>query len=633
MGYNRDAILEFLSSTPKGLYDSEKRWSYEVIDRYLREHPDDTEVRDLLLTHALKTPVTAGSGEAMLSAALAHHPSPEARDRLLERALKSVYRNILEWGVKKLHALPPHERNPDLVKLLAHRADAATHPAVDALMRDTLAPDDYKAFRLVADGLASRSHRGRIPQDELWRALLRLERLWGSSVLIPYIVQTLDSYGTASESDYSLVRRVAERYWNATGRDLLRAIADTKLSEWKRWGINHLGRFDFWQHAVVGVAMEDADAAFDHLLHDILGDQNRFKELFGAGDLETNYYRFVQLLCVPLSVASPAQLERMRDDIHAFAARLPEWITDDIVLAERFLDTRSFEPWYSAPDAVAVNPVYALRPLVRAVFHALEEKHGETLRRDYEHQNRLVYTVLGLLPTLAIDSAEDIPQAQKMFEMMENEDVIEWGQEARAMETARTLLETAFAWDDLNAAAWNARVRASNELRAFLETTSPTTHALWELAMAGMPGAPSRESVYESVLNRLFPPNARLEDVDRNLREILDFLKSLPRNRSNPEWEVMRFTRAVRERFAPAVYEKFLRGIRDGDSWDSDLNFLAHLIGALHGETDTERFLPLLIMPSELLTANPRVVNEKLRSLQTMQLWELESALKRKLCS
>ncbi len=632
MKYNRDAIVKFLSSTPKGLYNYEKNRSYEIIDQYLREHPDDVEVRDLLLTHALKTPLTAGGGKAMLSAALAHHPEPSARDRLLERALKSEYREILEWGVKELHALPPHERNPDLVRLLAHRADAATHPAVDALMRDTLAPDDYHAFRLVAQGLASRTHRGRIPQDQLRQAMLRLERLWGSSALIPYIVQTLDRYGTPSESDYSLVRRVAERHWNATGRDLLRAIADTKLSEWKRWGVKHLGRFDFWQHALIGVAMENADAAFDHLLHDILADQNRFKELFGVGDLETNYYRFVQLLCVPLSVASPAQLERMRADLHAFAARLPEWITDDIVLGERFLNTRSFTPWYSAPNAVAVNPVYALRPLVRAVFHALEEKHGETLRADRRHQDRLVYTVLGLLPTLVIDSAEEIPQAQEMFEMMENKDVIEWGQEARARETARTLLETAFAWDDSNAAAWNARTRASNELRAFLETTSPTTHALWELAMAGMPGAPSRESVYESVLNRLFPPNASLQDVDRNLREILDFLKSLPRNRSNPEWEVMRFTRAVRERFGRAVYDEFLRGLH-GDSWDNNLEFLADLIGALHGETDTGRFLPLLIMPSELLTANPKVVNGKLRSLQVMQLWELESALKRKLCS
>ena len=632
MKNNRDAILKFLSSTPKGLYDYEKQWSYEIIDRYLREHPDDTEVRDLLLTHALRTPLTAGSGEAMLNAALAHHPSSEARDRLLERALKSEYRNILEWGVKKLHALPTHERSRDLVKLLAHRANAATHPAVDALMRDTLAPDDYNAFRLVAESLASSETRGRVPQDELWRAMLRLERLWGSSVLIPYIARMLDSYWAASESDYSLVRRVAERHWNTTGRDLLRAIADTKLSEWKRWGINHLGRFDFWQYAVVGVAMENADAAFDHLLHDILGDQNRFKELFGVGDLETSYGRFVQLLCVPLSVASPAQLERMRDDIHAFAARLPEWITDDIVLAERFLITRSFEPWYTAPHAVAVNPVYALRPLVRAVFHALEEKHGETLRGDYRHQDRLVYTVLGLSPTLAIDSAEDIPQAQEMFEMMKNKDVIEWGQEARARETARTLLETAFAWDDSNAAAWNARVRASNELRAFLETTSPTTHALWELAMAGMSGAPSRESVYETVLNRLFPSNARLEDVDRNLREILDFLKSLPRNRSNPEWEVMRLTRAVRERFGRAVYDEFLRGLH-GDSWDSNLEFLADLIGALHGETDTERFLPLLIMPSELLTANPNVVNEKLFLLQTQRDWELDSELRRKFCS
>jgi len=94
----------------------------------------------------------------------------------------------------------------------------------------------------------------------------------------------------------------------------------------------------------------------------------------------------------------------------------------------------------------------------------------------------------------------------------------------------------------------------------------------------------------------------------------------------------MRLTRAVRERFGRAVYDEFLRGLH-GDSWDSNLEFLADLIGALHGETDTERFLPLLIMPSELLTANPNVVNEKLFLLQTQRDWELDSELRRKFCS
>jgi hypothetical protein len=585
------------------------------------------------LKHALQTPLTVGGGKAMLRAALAHHPYPEARDRLLERALKSNHREILEWGVQELGALNPQERNPQLVKLLAHRADAANEPFVDAFMRNTLAPDDYKAFRLVADGLASRTHRGRIPQNQLRQAMLRLEQLWGSSVLLPYIVQTLDRYGMAIESNSSLVRRAAERHWNASGRDLLRAIADTKSSEWKRWGVKQSKRYEFWRHAIVGVALNDADAAFDHIVHDVLADQNRFKELIGTGDLETNYFQFVQLLCVPLSVASPAQLERMRADLHAFGARLPEWIADDIVLVERFLNTRLFTPWHSAPNALVGNPVYALRPLVRAMFHALEEKHGRTLRKNYQHQNRLVYTVLGLLPTLLIDSAENIPHAQQMLDVMAKKDDIAAGNETRALETARTLLETAFAWDDSDAAEWNKRVRASDELKAFLALTEPQTHAMWEIAMAGMPGAPDRESVYNSVLNRLFPPNASFEQVDRNLRAILDLLKSLPRNRSNPEWETMRFTRAVRERFAPAVYEEFLRDLRDGDSWDNNLSFLAGLIGVLHGESDYDNFLPLLIMPSELLTANPRVVNEKLRSLQATQLWELESALRRKFCS
>jgi len=621
---NRDAILKFLSSTPKGLYDYEKQWSYEIIDRYLREHPDDTEVRDLLLTHALRTPLTAGSGEAMLNAALAHHPSSEARDRLLERALKSEYRNILEWGVKKLHALPTHERSRDLVKLLAHRANAATHPAVDALMRDTLASDDYKAFRLVADGLASRSYRGRIPQDELWRALLRLERLWGSSVLIPYIVQTLDSYGMASESDYSLVRRVAERYWNATGRDLLRAITDTKSSEWKRWGVKHLERFDFWQHAVVGVALDDADAAFDHLVHDVLADKDRFQKLFNTGDLKTNAQQFIELLCVPLSAASPAQLERMRDDIHAFAARLPEWIPNAPELARRFLyfDDDVFKPWHRASDALAWNGMYALRPLVRAVFHALEEKHGATLRKDYDYKNLLYYTARGLLFTLLVDRAEDIPQAKKMLDVMDDKDFIETGNEARALEVARTLLETAFALDDSNAAEWNRRVRASDELQAFLGLTTPLTHAMWEIAMVGMPGTHDRESVYKLVLNRFLSPNAELEVVNRKLHEILELLQSMPRNRLN----------AVLQQFAPVVYEEFLRRLRDGDSWDNYLDFLVGLIGVLHGESDYDNFLPLLIMPSELLIANPRVVNEKLRLLQANQLEEFEKALQRKFC-
>ena len=109
-------------------------------------------------------------------------------------------------------------------------------------------------------------------------------------------------------------------------------------------------------------------------------------------------------------------------------------------------------------------------------------------------------------------------------------------------------------------------------------------------------------------------------------------LKSLPRNRSNHEREVMRFTRAVRERFAPAVYDEFIRGLH-GDSWDNNLDFLGNLIGVLHGATESGQFLPLLIMPNELLTANPQVVNAKLRALQATRLWELESALKRKFCS
>ena len=37
-------------------------------------------------------------------------------------------------------------------------------------------------------------------------------------------------------------------------------------------------------------------------------------------------------------------------------------------------------------------------------------------------------------------------------------------------------------------------------------------------------------------------------------------------------------------------------------------------------------------MPSELLIANPRVVNEKLRLLQANQLEEFEKALQRKFC-
>jgi len=632
--YNRDAIVKFLSSTPKGLYDSDKRWSYEIIDRYLREHPDDAEVRDLLLKHALQTPLTAGGGQAMLSAALAHHPNPDARDRLLERALKSKHREILEWGVEKLHALPPGERNPDLVRLLAHRADEANAPFVDAFMRNTLAPDDYKAFRLVAEGLASRSHRRRVPQDQLWQAMLRLEQLWGSSIHLPHLAHALDRHDGSVVDNSVLARRAGERHWNASGRDLLRAIADTNRAQLRAWGLKEFERFDLWRHAVVGVALDDANAAFDHLVHDVLANQDRFQKLFNTGDLKTNAQQFVELLCVPLSVASPAQLERMRDDIHAFAARLPEWITNAPELGRRILyfDDGVFKPWHRAPDALVWNAMYALRPLVRAVFHALEEKHGATLRNDYEHQNLLFYTAQGLLPTLLVDRADDIPQAKQMLGVLKDRNYIETGNEERALENARTLLETAFAWDDSNAAEWNKRVRASDELHAFMGLFTPLTHAVWQIAMAGLPGATERESVYESVLNRLFPPNASFEQVDRNLREILELLESLPRNRSNPEREVMRFTRAVRERFAPAVYEEFLRGLRDGNSWDNNLSFLAGLIGVLHGESDYDNFLPLLIMPSELLTANPRVVNEKLRSLHATQLWELESALKRKFC-
>jgi hypothetical protein len=184
-------------------------------------------------------------------------------------------------------------------------------------------------------------------------------------------------------------------------------------------------------------------------------------------------------------------------------------------------------------------------------------------------------------------------------------------------------LETAFAWDDSNAAEWNKRVRASDELQAFLGLTTPLTHAMWEIAMVGMPGTDDRESVYKSVLNRFLSPNAKLEVVNRRLHEILELLQSMPRNRLN----------AVLQQFAPVVYEEFLRRLRDGDSWDNSLDFLVGLIGVLHGESDYDNFLPHLIMPSELLTANPNVVNEKLRSLQANQLGEFEKALRRKFCS
>jgi hypothetical protein len=565
----------------------------------------------------------------MLSAALAHHPYPEARDRLLERALKSDHHKILEWGVRQLHALPPHERNPDLVKLLARRTDAANYAVVDALMRDTLAPDDYEAFRLVADGLASRRHRGRIPQEQLWQAMLRLERLWGSSVHLPYLASALNTYIDGDKSVLSpLVRRAAERHWNASGRDLLRAIVDTEPSEWKRWGVKEPSeRANFWRHAVVGVALDDVDAAFDHLLHDILGDEDRLRKVITMGDSETNVQRLVGLLCVPLSVASPAQLERMRQDILAFAARLPDWIVSNETLAQRFLlfHPNWLEPWYLAPNAIAWNAQYALRPLVRAVFHALEEKHGATLRNDEGYKNLLAYTALGLLRTLLVDRADDIPEAKKMLDVMKDKDDIEMGKEARAREFARTLLETAFAWDDSNAAEWNKRVRASDELQAFLASTEPLTHAMWEIAMAEMPGTNDRESVYKSVLNRFLSKNAlpHSHAVSIKLHAIAELLQSLPRNRLN----------AVRERFAPVVHEEFLRVLREGDSWDNNLDFLAGLVSVLHGQTDYDNFFPHLIMPSELLTANPNVVNEKLRSLQANQLGEFEKALRWKFCS
>ena len=625
MKNNRDAILKFLSSTPKGLYDYEKQWSYEIIDRYLREHPDDTEVRELLLKHALETPLTAGGGKAMLSAALAHHPYPEARDRLLERALKSKHREILEWGVQELGALNPQERNPQLVKLLAHRADEANAPFVDVFMRNTLAPNDYDAFRLVAEGLASSGTRGRVPQEQLWKAMLRLEQLWGSSIHLPHLARALDPYGGSVVDNSVLARRAGERHWNASGRDLLRAIADTNRAQLRAWGLKEFERFDLWRHAVVGVALDDADAAFDHLVHDVLANQDRFQKLFNTGDLKTNAQQFVELLCVPLSVASPTQLERMRDDIHAFAARLPEWITNAPELGRRILyfDDGVFKPWHRAPDALAWNGMYALRPLVRAIFHALEEKHGATLRKDYDYKNLLYYTARGLLFTLLVDRADDIPQAKRMLDVMDDKDSIETGNEARALEVARTLLETAFALDDSNAAEWNRRVRASDELQAFLGLFTPLTHAMWEIAMVGMPGTHDRESVYKLVLNRFLSPNAELEVVNRKLHETLELLQSMPRNRLN----------AVLQQFAPVVYEEFLRGLRDGDSWDNYLDFLVGLIGVLHGETDYDDYLPLVIMPRELLTANPRVVNEKLRSLQANQLEEFEKALKRKFCS
>jgi hypothetical protein len=320
----------------------------------------------------------------------------------------------------------------------------------------------------------------------------------------------------------------------------------------------------------------------------------------------------------------------MRDEMHALAARLPEWLVNNDEVVERFFYPKSLKPWVAAGTTPIGNSVYALRPLIRAMYHAFEEQHGGTLPNEYLHYS--LYTTLGLLPTLLIDSADDIPNAQELLHKLAEKDDVDWRNAASAAQISRLLLEKASAWDDSDAGEWNKRVRASDELHALLELTEPRTHALWELAMAGMPGAPSRESVYESVLNRLFPPNAGIGSVSKT-REILELLKSLPRDRLNPEWEAMQFTRAVRERFAPAVYGEFLRGLRDAESWDNLQDFLAELIGLLHGETDKERFLPHLIMPGELLTANPRVVNQKLRSLQAKQLWELESALRQKFCS
>ena len=266
--------------------------------------------------------------------------------------------------------------------------------------------------------------------------------------------------------------------------------------------------------------------------------------------------------------------------------------------------------------------MYALRPLVRAVYHAEKEKQGGTLRGDSQYHN--IYIAEEILRTLLIDSADDIPPKQEMLRVMVGDrDDIDWGNTARALETAQTLLETAFAWDDSNAAAWNERVRASDELQAFLESNKPRTHAMWEIAMAGMPGTNDRESVYKLVLNRFLSQNALPHAMSINLHEISKLLHSLPRNGLN----------AVLQQFAPVVYEEFLRRLRDEDSWDNNLDFLVGLIGVLHGESDYDNFLPLLIMPSELLTANPNVVNEKLRSLQANQLGEFEKALRRKFCS
>jgi hypothetical protein len=615
--YNRDAILKFLSEKPKDLSWYEEERSYEIIDRYLREHPDDTEVRDLLLTHALRTPLRVGGGKAMLRAALAHHPYPEARDRLLERALKSEHREILEWGVQELGALKPQERNPKLVKLLASRAEAATSPVVDAFMRDTLAPDDYEAFSLVANSLASRSSRASASTEALWQAMLRLEKLWGTSVLLPYLarsieLETIDN-DSRTLSNAILVRRVAERHWNAVGRDLLRAIVDTPPAEWKRAGIE---RVEFWRHAVLGIALDDVDTAFDHIVHDVLADQDRFNDLIGTGNLGRNGHVLVGLLCVPLSWASPAQLERMRHDLHALAERLPEWLVNIDEVVKRFLYRKLLNPWVGPRKASVGNIVYALRPLVRAMYHALEEKHGGTLPNDYQYYS--IYTTLGLLPTLLIDSADDIPNAQNLLHRLAEKDDIEWRNASRAVETSRLLLEKASAWDDSNAAAWNNRVRASEELQAFLGLTTPLTHALWEIAMAGMPGTDDRESVYKLVLNRfLSQQNASPVVMNANLHNILKLLQSLPRNRLN----------AVRERFAPVVREEFLRCLRDADSWDNNLDFLGGLVSVLHGQTDYDNSFPLLIMPSELLTANPRVVNQKLRSLEATRERELVSAL------
>jgi len=619
MQYNREAILSFLESPPKTLSARGRVWAYDTIFKYLRDHPGDAEVRRALLKHALRTPVTVEAGTAMLGTALRHNP--DARDRLIARALRHPNRKVYEWGVERLREVPREEMNPELVSIVAHRVEDYPKPFVKQFMNEILDPDDYRAFAQFAGNETDHLVRSPDAVESLWGAMQRLERLWGASVLIPLVGRILRDIAFSSPSTQlnaaPLVRRAAQRYWNADGRDLLRAILDADERVWKRVPVTPL---KFWKFATAGVAFEDPEAAFTHIVDDVLRDENRYTRLLVTGRSDTTMFDFSRVFSLTLGLASPASLERMRRVLYDVARQLPEWIANDSEMILHLLHPDHFEPWGGVGSKYA--SMYALRPMVLAAHRVTEEQPIA----DIWMRDRPVYAAMTVLPTLVLESADEIGDKHDLLKFLhEKQSTFEYYKQIDKMRNAsKSFLNTVSAWDDTDAARWNAQARATAELDDLLESFAPMVGALWRLALMGLPGAPSEDETTQLVLNKLFSEPEDLGELEKKIGAIAEFFKQTGRN--NPP-----LLTALRARFENAVHEAFLHALQT-EPWGQRHETLSRLIGVLRGYTDDSVFAPHLLMPDALLTAPAPHVNRKFASLKRSQQWKAENELRKVLC-